>query len=191
MHKQSVEEVMAEDIYFNSVYKYSKRYFNFFCYSVLIKGVQYYAAEPANLGKTFLRLERDFDKHVTYCRDEPLAQEALASGPLKEYFDNFSKKIKDDKSLSDHLKLPIQRINDYQLLLKEVLRFTAKLNEETEDLEKALEFMQAIPQRIVDLKYLNSLHGYKGNVHKLGRILRKVCFMYFKLVLNSIKIFNN
>ncbi|XP_067119962.1 muscle M-line assembly protein unc-89-like [Centruroides vittatus] len=144
--------------------------------NVLIKGVQYYAAEPANLGKTFLRLERDFDKHVTYCRDEPLAQEALASGPLKEYFDNFSKKIKDDKSLSDHLKLPIQRINDYQLLLKEVLRFTAKLNEETEDLEKALEFMQAIPQRIVDLKYLNSLHGYKGNVHKLGRILRKEWF---------------
>lgn len=29
------------------------------------------------IGKTFLRLERDFDKHVIYCRDEPLAQEFL------------------------------------------------------------------------------------------------------------------
>lgn len=27
-------------------------------------------------------------------------------------------KFADDKSLSEHLKLPIQRINDYQLLLK-------------------------------------------------------------------------
>lgn len=144
--------------------------------NVLIKGVQYYASEPAKLGKTFLRLERDFDKHVTYCRDEPFAQEALASGSLKDYFSDFSKKINDDKSLSDHLKLPIQRINDYQLLLKEILKFTAKLNEETEDLEKAFDFMQAIPQRIADLKYLNSLHGYKGNIHKLGRILRKEWF---------------
>jgi len=27
-------------------------------------------------------------------------------------------KFADDKALSEHLKLPIQRINDYQLLLK-------------------------------------------------------------------------
>lgn len=27
------------------------------------------------IGKTFLRLERDFDKHVIYCRDEPNAQD--------------------------------------------------------------------------------------------------------------------
>lgn len=27
-------------------------------------------------------------------------------------------KVGDDKALSEHLKLPIQRINDYQLLLK-------------------------------------------------------------------------
>ena len=31
------------------------------------------------IGKTFLRLERDFDKHVCYCRDEPAAQEFLAN----------------------------------------------------------------------------------------------------------------
>jgi hypothetical protein len=29
-----------------------------------------------------------------------------------------SQQLGDDKSLSEHLKLPIQRINDYQLLLK-------------------------------------------------------------------------
>lgn len=29
------------------------------------------------IGKTFLRLERDFDMHVNYCRDESNAQEFL------------------------------------------------------------------------------------------------------------------
>ncbi|KFM57020.1 Muscle M-line assembly protein unc-89, partial [Stegodyphus mimosarum] len=140
--------------------------------NVLMKGIQYYADDPARLGKTFLRLERDFDMHVSYCRDEPEAQALLQSGPLKEYFDEFSKKIQDEKSLSEHLKLPIQRISDYQLLLKELIKYTARLKENTADLEKAHDFMQAIPQRIADLQYINSIQGYKGNLHKLGRILK-------------------
>lgn len=46
--------------------------------TVLIEGVKYYANKPNMIGKTFLRLERDFDKHVAYCRDEPKGQEFLA-----------------------------------------------------------------------------------------------------------------
>jgi len=57
-----------------------------FCFSVLIEGVKYYANEPRMLGKTFLRLERDFDKHVSYCRDEPLAQEFLMDNPTARDF---------------------------------------------------------------------------------------------------------
>lgn len=39
-----------------------------------MEGVKYYENEPHLLGKAYLRLERDFDKHVNYCRDEPQAQ---------------------------------------------------------------------------------------------------------------------
>lgn len=65
---------------------------------MLIEGVKYYANEPRMIGKTFLRLERDFDKHVAYCRDEPAAQEFLTDNPsAKDFFEvSFSKK-KDDK----------------------------------------------------------------------------------------------
>ncbi|XP_037503799.1 obscurin isoform X1 [Rhipicephalus sanguineus] len=138
----------------------------------LIKGVQFNASEPAKLGVTFLRLERDFDKHVKYCEDFPRAQELLASGPLKEYFDDFSAKINDDKTLSDHLKLPIQRINDYQLLLKELIKYTARLHEDFSDLQRALDFMQAIPQRASDLQYINAIEGYHGNIHNWGRVIK-------------------
>lgn len=31
------------------------------------------------IAKTFLRLERDFDKHVKYCQNEPQAQEFLTT----------------------------------------------------------------------------------------------------------------
>lgn len=55
---------------------------------MLIEGVKYHAEKPNMIGKTFLRLERDFDKHVTYCRDEPEAQDFLAQhADVRTYFE--------------------------------------------------------------------------------------------------------
>ncbi|KAK0094450.1 hypothetical protein PV326_010858, partial [Microctonus aethiopoides] len=192
---------------------------------VLIEGVKYYADQPRMLGKTFLRLERDFDKHVTYCRDEPAAQEFLQSNnEVRDYFEisssslcddiqtgslehkpntlivgvfvsetsavdhrrrrrlvhffsvvcawsELSHNLGDDKSVSEHLKLPIQRINDYQLLLKELVKYSTRLGENSDDLQKALELMLGIPHRATDNKFISNIEGYKGHIHKLGRLL--------------------
>ncbi|PNF42105.1 Obscurin [Cryptotermes secundus] len=141
--------------------------------TVLIEGVKYYASEPRMLGRTFLRLERDFDKHVAYCRDEPIAQEFLQENDaVRDYFEEHSQQLGDDKSLSEHLKLPIQRINDYQLLLKELVKYSSRLGEDTSDLQKALELMLGVPHRANDIKFISSIEGYHGNIHKLGRLLR-------------------
>ncbi|XP_070156196.1 obscurin isoform X8 [Polyergus mexicanus] len=139
---------------------------------VLIEGVKYYADQPRMLGRTFLRLERDFDKHVAYCRDEPAAQEFLqTNNEVREYFEELSQTLGDDKSISEHLKLPIQRINDYQLLLKELVKYSTRLGENCDDLQKALELMLGIPHRATDNKFISNIEGYKGNIHKLGRLL--------------------
>lgn len=64
-------------------------------------------------------MERDFDKHVKYVEHEHKAQQLLKDEPeLREYLEKFSKKIGDEKTIQEHLKLPLQRINDYQLILK-------------------------------------------------------------------------
>ncbi|CAD7077146.1 unnamed protein product [Hermetia illucens] len=146
--------------------------------TVLIEGVKYYAHEPNMIGKTFLRLERDFDKHVNYCKSEPIAQEFLANNNVaRDYFDAFfieeelSQKLSDDKGLTEHLQLPIQRINDYQLLLKELVKYSLSLNENVTHLQKALELMLSVPHRAIDNKFLASIEGYRGNLHKLGRLL--------------------
>ncbi|KAK9877930.1 hypothetical protein WA026_020153 [Henosepilachna vigintioctopunctata] len=140
--------------------------------TVLMEGVKYYENEPHMLGKAYLRLERDFDKHVNYCKDEPQAQIFLETcTEAKEYFEVLSRRLGDDKSLSEHLKLPIQRINDYQLLLKELVRYSACLGEDNTNLQKALELMLSIPSRAEDNKFISSIEGYRGSVHKLGRLI--------------------
>ncbi|XP_014257942.1 obscurin isoform X8 [Cimex lectularius] len=142
--------------------------------TVLLEGIKYYAKqEPKALGRTFLRMERDFDKHAAYCHDEPLFQDFLQDNEdIRTWFEDLAARLHDDKNLSEHLKLPIQRINDYQLLLKELVRYSEKLNEDTTDLSKALELMLGIPHRSNDLKYINNIEGYHGDIHKLGRLLR-------------------
>ncbi|XP_017774924.1 PREDICTED: muscle M-line assembly protein unc-89 isoform X2 [Nicrophorus vespilloides] len=149
--------------------------------TVLMEGVKYYANEPHLLGKAFLRLERDFDKHVSYCKEEPLAQSFLDTCDVaREYFEELSHRLNDDKTIAEHLKLPIQRINDYQLLLKELVRYSACLGEDNSDLQKALELMLSVPHRAQDDKFTNSIEGYRGSIHKLGRLLAhdwfSVCF---------------
>ncbi|CAH1967622.1 unnamed protein product [Acanthoscelides obtectus] len=56
--------------------------------TVLMEGIKYHANDPVLLGKTFLRLERDFDKHVLYFQNEPIAQEFLDT--CDEAYDYFS-----------------------------------------------------------------------------------------------------
>lgn len=53
-----------------------------------MEGVKYYSDEPHLLGKAFLRLERDFDKHVSYCSNEPQAQAVLETcDQTREFFE--------------------------------------------------------------------------------------------------------
>lgn len=61
---------------------------------MLIEGVKYNAEKPSMIGKTFLRLERDFDKHVAYCRDEPNAQDFIATNDVvRDFFEVCTKAV--------------------------------------------------------------------------------------------------
>lgn len=56
-------------------------------------------------------------------------------------------------------------------LLQELVRYSACLGEDNSDLQKALELMLSIPHRAQDDKFTNSIEGYRGSIHKLGRLL--------------------
>ncbi|XP_061385571.1 obscurin isoform X3 [Danaus plexippus] len=138
----------------------------------LLEGVKYYAEEPRMLGRALLRMEREFDKHVAYCRDEPHAQRLLTEDPVvSRYFKALADKVGDDKGLAEHLKLPIQRINDYQLLLKELVKYSQRLGDDCTDLQKALELFLGVPTRATSNLFISSIEGYRGNIYKLGRLL--------------------
>ncbi|XP_065224779.1 obscurin-like isoform X6 [Planococcus citri] len=162
-----------KDTIFNNLSKIST-----FHNGVMIAGVKYFLKEPKTIGRTLLRLERYFDEHAQYVKYEPDAQELLEKNEeIQNYFDDLGQELGDDKSLSDHLKLPIQRINDYTLLLQELIKYSRILGEDITDLERALELMLWIPTRCNDLKFITNIEGFHGNIHKLGRLIRHNWFL--------------
>lgn len=56
-------------------------------------------------------------------------------------------------------------------LLQELVRYSALLGETCTDLQKALDLMLSIPHRAQDEKFISNIEGYKGSIHKLGRLL--------------------
>ncbi|XP_030246752.1 obscurin-like, partial [Drosophila navojoa] len=86
-------------------------------------------------------------------------------------FQELSAKLGDDKSLSEHLKLPLQRINDYKLLFKDLIKLSQCFKDNVRDLERALELMLSVPSRAYDNIFISSIEGYRGNIQKLGRLL--------------------
>lgn len=61
-------------------------------------------------------------------------------------------------------------------LFQELIKYTARAELETENLQKALELMLSIPQRATDLNYIRNIQDYPGDTVKLGRLLRHVNF---------------
>lgn len=57
---------------------------------VLKEGIEFSLREPILFGKIFLRLERDFDRHALYFRDEPTAQAFLSNNDESLRFFNVS-----------------------------------------------------------------------------------------------------
>lgn len=58
---------------------FTKIYYDLRQKSTLLDGIKQCGDDVNLIGKTFLRLERDFDKHATYCHNESFAQDTLKS----------------------------------------------------------------------------------------------------------------
>ncbi|ETN83967.1 hypothetical protein NECAME_07120, partial [Necator americanus] len=79
-------------------------------------------------------------------------------------------------SFAEHLKNVSERITHYQNYFKEFVKYTARANQSSKSMQKALELTLGIPQRVHDLVYTNNIQQYPGDTGKLGRLIRHDSF---------------
>ena len=94
-------------------------------------------------------------------------------------FENFDEA---EQTISDLLQLPVKRVAEYQEFIKELIKYAARAKQDVKGLQKALDMLLGVPHRAQDIELLKSIKGYRGNIHKLGRIIKNVSRLDMKLI---------
>lgn len=67
--------------------------------------------------------------------------------------------------LTDLLIKPVQRIMKYQLLLKDILKYTKRSGESCDSLEDAIRVMHVVPKAANDMMNVGRLQGFDVSSH--------------------------
>ncbi|XP_067936913.1 rho guanine nucleotide exchange factor 25-like [Watersipora subatra] len=127
-------------------------------------------ADAHGLGLLFKRYEKRLYMYVKYCENKPKSEFIVA-----EYLDTVFNEIKGVLNhrlqLTDLLIKPVQRIMKYQLLLKDILKYTKRSGEPTRSLEDAISVMHRVPKEANDMMNVGRLQGFEGKLTAHGKLL--------------------
>jgi len=125
--------------------------------------------DPERVGSVFIRYERRLYMYVKYCENKPKSEYLVAE--YFEYFEEMRAKMGHKLQIPDLLIKPVQRIMKYQLLLKDILKYTDKAGGDTKDLQRAVEVMCVVPKAANDMMNAGRLQGFNGKITAQGKLL--------------------
>ncbi|WKX91440.1 hypothetical protein Q1695_009908 [Nippostrongylus brasiliensis] len=109
--------------------------------------------------------------YVRYCQNKPKSDYLVSQEDFEQFFAETKAKLGHKVSLADLLIKPVQRIMKYQLLLKDILKFTERAKEKTDTLKKALAVMHVVPKACDDMMQVGRLQNFDGSLNAQGKLL--------------------
>ncbi|XP_050803176.1 guanine nucleotide exchange factor DBS isoform X4 [Gopherus flavomarginatus] len=142
---------------------------------VFLKELENYIEYPELVGRCFLERMEDFQIYEKYCQNKPRSESLWRQFSDSAFFQECQRKLDHKLSLDSYLLKPVQRITKYQLLLKEMLKYS-KNCEGAEDLQEALTSILGILKAVNDSMHQIAITGYDGNLNELGKLLMQGSF---------------
>ncbi|XP_055282709.1 guanine nucleotide exchange factor DBS isoform X3 [Moschus berezovskii] len=142
---------------------------------IFLRELENYTDCPELVGRCFLERMEEFQIYEKYCQNKPRSESLWRQCSDCPFFQECQKKLDHKLSLDSYLLKPVQRITKYQLLLKEMLKYS-KSCEGAEDLQEALSSILGILKAVNDSMHLIAITGYEGNLSDLGRLLMQGAF---------------
>ncbi|KAM4601800.1 guanine nucleotide exchange factor DBS [Polymixia lowei] len=149
------------------IYQFHKRTF--------LKELEAYTDCPELVGRCFLERMSDLQIYEAYCQNKPRSESLWRQCSDCAFFQECQKKLEHKLGLDSYLLKPVQRITKYQLLLKELLKYSRGCDG-CEDLQEALSSILGILKAVNDSMHLIAITGYEGNMSELGRLLMQGSF---------------
>ncbi|XP_054864793.1 guanine nucleotide exchange factor DBS-like isoform X5 [Amphiprion ocellaris] len=149
------------------IYHFHKRTF--------LRELEQYTDCPELVGRCFLERMTDLQIYEKYCHNKPRSESLWRQCSDCAFFQECQKKLEHKLGLDSYLLKPVQRITKYQLLLKEMLKYS-KGCEGADDLQEALTSILGILKAVNDSMHLIAITGYEGNMSELGKLLMQGSF---------------
>uniref|UniRef100_A0A8C8DZ24 MCF.2 cell line derived transforming sequence a n=1 Tax=Oryzias sinensis TaxID=183150 RepID=A0A8C8DZ24_9TELE len=130
---------------------------------------------PERVGACFLQRKESFQMYECYCQNKPRSESLWRQFSDCSFFQECQKKLEHKLGLDSYLLKPIQRLTKYQLLIKELLKYSSDC-EGTSELQGALTAMLDLLKSVNDSMHQISITGYKGDICELGRVLMQGSF---------------
>ncbi|XP_015267239.1 PREDICTED: guanine nucleotide exchange factor DBS [Gekko japonicus] len=142
---------------------------------IFLRELENYIEYPELVGRCFLERMEDFQVYEKYCQNKPRSESLWRQFSDCVFFQECQRKLDHKLSLDSYLLKPVQRITKYQLLLKEMLKYS-KNCEGAEDLQEALMSILGILKAVNDSMHQIAITGYDGNLNDLGKLLMQGSF---------------
>ncbi|KAG9331953.1 hypothetical protein JZ751_016353 [Albula glossodonta] len=143
--------------------------------STFLRELETYTECPELVGRCFLERMTDLRIYEKYCQNKPRSESLWRQCSDCAFFQECQKKLEHKLGLDSYLLKPVQRITKYQLLLRELLKYS-KNCEGAEALQEALSSILGILKAVNDSMHLIAITGYEGNLSELGRLLMQGSF---------------
>ncbi|XP_069603127.1 proto-oncogene DBL isoform X1 [Ranitomeya imitator] len=130
---------------------------------------------PERVGYCFLERREDFQMYEKYCQNKPRSDSLWRQFSDSAFFQECQKKLEHKLALDSYLLKPIQRLTKYQLLLKELLKYSIN-SEGFQELQEALVSMLDLLKSVNDSMHQIAITGYNGDINDLGRIFMQGSF---------------
>uniref|UniRef100_A0A8C1LM74 Mcf.2 cell line derived transforming sequence-like b n=1 Tax=Cyprinus carpio TaxID=7962 RepID=A0A8C1LM74_CYPCA len=149
------------------IYNFHKRIF--------LKELETYTDCPELVGRCFLDWMGELQIYEKYCHNKPRSESLWRQCSDCTFIQECQKKLEHKLGLDSYLLKPVQRITKYQLLLKEMIKYS-KGCEGSVELQAALSSILGILKAVNDSMHLIAITGYEGNLGDLGRLLMQGSF---------------
>ncbi|XP_029703338.1 proto-oncogene DBL isoform X2 [Takifugu rubripes] len=130
---------------------------------------------PEGVGACFLERKECFQMYECYCQNKLRSDALWRQFSDCHFFQECQKKLEHKLGLDSYLLKPVQRLTKYQLLLKELLKYSTDCKG-TSELQGALTAMLDLLKSVNDSMHQIAITGYEGDICELGRVLMQGSF---------------
>ncbi|KAF3815626.1 hypothetical protein GH733_016518 [Mirounga leonina] len=136
----------------------------------------------------FIKNQEAFEKYLEFLVGRVQAESAVVSTAVQDFYKKYTEEVLSaaDPSqpppppLQHFLERPVQRVQQYQALLKELIRNKARNGQNCALLEQAYALVSALPQRAENQLHVSLMENYPGTLEALGEPIRQGHFIVWE-----------